>query len=144
MVDTKRKSRAKPRSRASRDSEAEVSLMGAAIPDPLGDSEHVVPSGRLTSHSRDHEGLLGSGETPLPDGGVDEHPIHDHGVDDDFQPDDYEAQFEQAPATGFEPREDDELASNDNEPQSEDDEAAREDQEAGAGDVAVRRRGSPD
>ena len=78
------------------------------IPDPLGDDEHVSPSGRLTSEGRDHEGLLRSGETPLPDGGVGEHPMHDHGHDDDLGPDEYEARFAQAPATGFEPREEDE------------------------------------
>jgi hypothetical protein len=78
----------------------------------------------------------------LPDGGVEEHPTHDHGVDADLQPDDYEEQFETAPATGFEPRED-EVASNDNEPAT-DDEAARNDENAGPGDVAVSRRGSPD
>ena len=77
------------------------------IPDPLGDDEHVRPSGRLTSQSRDHEGLLRSGETPLPDGGIDEHPMHDHGNDDDLGPEEYEARFAEAPATGFEPREED-------------------------------------
>jgi hypothetical protein len=137
MAQSRKKSRAKTRSR-----DTDAPSKAATIPDPLGDAGHVVPSGRLTSRSRDHEGLLGSGEMPLRDGGIDEHPTHDHGVDAGLQPDDYEVQFEQAPTTGFEPRAVD-VASNDNEPAT-DGEDAREDHEAGAGDVAVRRRGSPD
>jgi hypothetical protein len=68
----------------------------------------VRPSGRLTSGRPDHEGLLRSGARPLPDGGVDEHPIHDHGNDNDLGPAEFEARFAQAPATGFEPREEEE------------------------------------
>jgi len=91
----------------SRGMETGAPAAGPPIPDPLGDDQHVSPSGRLTSRARDHEGLLRSGATPLPDGGIDEHPMHDHGHDDDLGPDEYEARFAQAPATGFEPREED-------------------------------------
>lgn len=34
-----------------------------------------------------------SGHSPAPDGGVDQHPIHDEPVED-FTPDDYEQQIE--------------------------------------------------
>jgi hypothetical protein len=97
----------KPRKRAiSRGTATGAPTERPPIPDPLGDDERVAPSGRLTSEAPGHEGLLRSGATPLPDGGVEEHPTHDHGRADDLQPDDYETQFEQAANTGFEPRED--------------------------------------
>jgi hypothetical protein len=85
------------------------------IPDPLGDDEHVAPSGHLTSDSPDHEGLLRSGTRPLPDGGVEEHPTHDEGYLDDLGPEDYEAQFDEAPKTGFVPSDENEGESADTE-----------------------------
>ncbi|MFL5053482.1 MAG: hypothetical protein ACJ8D4_25535 [Xanthobacteraceae bacterium] len=79
-----------------------------SIPDPLGDDRHVVASGRLTGESPDHEGLLGSGAEPLPDGGVEQHPMHDEDLED-LGPDDYEA-LTDAPETGFLRRVDEEVA----------------------------------
>jgi hypothetical protein len=78
------------------------------IPDPLGDDRHVVASGRLTGESPDHEGLLGSGAEPLPDGGVQDHPMHDEDLDD-LGPEDYEA-LTDAPETCFLRRVDEEVA----------------------------------
>ena len=88
----------------------------APIPDPLGDDEHLVASGRLAGGSRDHQGLLGSGSMPLPDGGIPEHPTHDAGFLDDLSPEDYEVQIDEAPRTGFEPGEED--ADEDTEPEN--------------------------
>jgi hypothetical protein len=79
---------------------------GPPIPDPLGDDERVVASGRLTTKSPDREGLLGSGSEPLPDGGVEQHPTHDADLED-LGPDAYEA-LTDAPETGFLRREDEE------------------------------------
>ena|SRR5215216_581545 len=104
-----RSSSKRPRKQpVSRGTETAAPAERPPIPDPLGDDEHVAPSGRLTSDAPGHEGLLRSGATPLPDGGVQEHPMHDHGLADDLKPEDFEAQFEDAPKTGFEPRQDEE------------------------------------
>jgi hypothetical protein len=78
------------------------------IPDPLGDDRRVGASGELTSGEPGYQGLLRSGSTPLPDGGVKEHPTHDHGEGDDLDADGYEQEFEEARNSGFEPRDEEE------------------------------------
>jgi hypothetical protein len=93
------------------------------IPDPLGDGEHVVPSGRLTSGSPDHAGLLGSGSEPLPDGGVDQHPIHDEDLED-LGPEEYEA-LADAAETGFLQDEDEEQPEEETEEEGEEIERSR-------------------
>jgi hypothetical protein len=78
------------------------------IPDPLGDDRRVGATGELTSGEPGHAGLLRAGSTPLPDGGVKEHPVHDHGEGDDLDADGYEKEFDEARGTGFEPRDEEE------------------------------------
>jgi hypothetical protein len=92
----------------SRGTETGAPVERPSIPDPLGDDRHVVGSGKLTSGGPGREGLLRAGATPLPDGGVKEHPTHDHGEGDDLGPDGFEEQFDEARNTGFEPRDEDE------------------------------------
>ncbi len=82
---------------------------GPPIPDPLGDDRHVAPSGELTGGSREREGLLRSGFSEKPDGGVAEHPVHDEDQED-LGPDEFEEEFEEARRSGFEPVVDDEAA----------------------------------
>jgi hypothetical protein len=77
-----------------------------SIPDPLGDDRHVLASGELTGESPDRDGLLGAGSEPRPDGGVDQHPIHDDDSED-LGPDDYE-ELTDSPETGFLRRQDEE------------------------------------
>jgi hypothetical protein len=91
-----------------------------SIPDPLGDDRHVAASGSLTSESRGREGLLRSGSTPLPDGGVGQHPVHDEDVEDELDADAYEQQVDDAPNTGFEPRIDDDTPEEDRDSEDED------------------------
>lgn len=79
-----------------------------SIPDPLGDDRRTGATGGLTSGEPGYQGLLRSGSTPQPDGGVKEHPVHDHGEGDDMGPDGYEEEFEEARKAGFEPREEEE------------------------------------
>jgi len=93
-----------------------------SIPDPLGDDRHVVAAGELTAESPDREGLLGAGSEPLPDGGVDQHPIHDDNPED-LGPDDYEA-LTDSPETGFLRREDEERLDDEDEEEDEDAETA--------------------
>jgi hypothetical protein len=81
-------------------------ILRPPIPDPLGDDTHVVGSGRLTAGSRERQGLLRAGSTPVPDGGLADHPIHDESLED-LDADAYEEEFDAARKTGFEPREDD-------------------------------------
>jgi hypothetical protein len=90
-----------------------------SIPDPLGDDRHGVPSGDLTAESPDREGLLGAGSEPLPDGGVDQHPIHDDDPED-LGPDDYE-ELTDSPETGFLRREDEERLEDEDEEEEDED-----------------------
>jgi hypothetical protein len=91
-----------------------------SIPDPLGDDSRVAASGSLTSGSREREGLLRSGSTPLPDGGVAQHPVHDEDAEDELDAEAYEKQVDAAPNTGFEPRVDDEEPEEDRDSEDED------------------------
>jgi hypothetical protein len=93
-----------------------------SIPDPLGDDRHVVGSGDLTAESPDRKGLLGAGSEPLPDGGVDQHPIHDDNSED-LGPDDYE-ELTDSPETGFLRRKDEERLDDEDEEEDEDAETA--------------------
>ena len=57
----------------SRGTETGAPVERAPIPDPLGDDRRVGASGQLTSGEPGHAGLMRSGSTPLPDGGVKQH-----------------------------------------------------------------------
>jgi len=92
----------------SRGTETGVPPRRTSIPDPLGDDRHVGRTGELTSGEPGHEGLLRTGATPRPDGGVEEHPMNDHGHEDDLGPEAFEEQLEEARRTGFEPQDEDE------------------------------------
>jgi hypothetical protein len=93
---------------------------GPSIPDPLGDDSRVAASGSLTSGSREREGLLRSGSTPLPDGGVDQHPVHDEDAEDELDAEAYEKQVDEARNTGFEPLIDDDAPEEDRDSEDED------------------------
>src|SRR4051794_22737269 len=79
----------------SRGTETGVAPERPPIPDPLGDDRRVVASGALTSDEPGRQGLLRSGSMPLEDGGNENHPVHDDGMDD-LDPDDYEELFDEA------------------------------------------------
>ena len=93
---------------------------GPSIPDPLGDDSRVAASGSLTGGSREREGLLRSGSTPLQDGGVDQHPMHDEDAEDELDAEAYEKQVDEARNTGFEPLVDDDEPEEDRDSEDED------------------------
>lgn len=86
----------------------------SSIPKPRRDAPDVQPDAVKRTGLPDlpPDSLPNAEDDPVaataraPDGGVREHPIHDH-EEGDLGPEDYEAMFDEAAETGFEPDVDD-------------------------------------
>ena len=103
-----RKTRSTKDTTISRGAETGAPTSRESIPDPPGDDRQAGRTGEVTSGEPEFEGLLRAGATPRRDGGLEEHPMNDHGHEDDLGPEAFEEQVEEARKTGFEPQEEDE------------------------------------
>lgn len=64
-----------------------------ALPDDLRRRDQPVTPPDSLPETPEEEAPPVAGHSPAPDGGVDQHPVHDEPVED-FTPDDYEQQIE--------------------------------------------------